>query len=238
MRFSLLGIPVSVRPAFWLVGVLLGAPRDFSPDQLTRLGVWMVILFVSILVHELGHAFAMRAVGRTPRIELWGMGGLTHWGDGPRVSGWKRAGVSVAGPFAGFALAVPIVIAWVAAGPADGTLAHEAIWMGLWINVGWGALNLLPILPLDGGHVMEVALAGTLGARGPRIARYVSIALAVGVAVLALQYDGMQFAALLAFFFAFQNVRQLGAPATDGAIPARAEIDPELARALDEAWSA
>lgn len=237
MRFSLLGVPVSVRPAFWLVGLLFGAPLARGEDAMMRVAMWMGILFVSILVHELGHAFAMRAVGRTPSIELWGMGGLTRWGDGPRVSGWKRAAVSLAGPCAGFALAVPIVLAAIFAPPAEGSVAAQAIELGLLVNVGWGALNLLPILPLDGGHVMEVALAGMAGDRGLRLARFVSIGFAVGAAGLALYFE-MPIAAFLAFFFGMQSVRQLGAPPTDAAIPARAPIDPEVDRALTAAWEA
>lgn len=237
MRFSLFGIPVEVRPTFWLIVALLGLPSSWDRDGVAQLVTWVAIVFVSVLVHELGHALAMRRLGRTPRIELWQLGGLTHWGEGPRVAGWKRAAVSLAGPFAGFALAMPFVIASASGRVQDGTLAAEVVEQALWVNVGWGLVNLLPILPLDGGHVMEVALGGIAGERGPRLAVVLSIAFAVGAAALAMAYQ-MPWAAFLAFFAGMQNVSRLRGPVSDASIPARATIDPGIASALDEAWSA
>jgi len=179
----------------------------------------------------------MRSVGRTPSIELWGMGGLTHWGEGPQVSGWKNAAVSLAGPLAGFAVAVPFVIAWFADLAPSGSLASEVLDMVLWVNVGWGVLNLLPILPLDGGHVMEVAVIGAFGKRGHRLARLGSIVVAGIAAAAAISY-GMEWAAFLAFLAGMQSFRELGAPPRDATIPATPKPQPELERAIDEAWDA
>ncbi|UJR86316.1 site-2 protease family protein [Sandaracinus amylolyticus] len=237
MRFSLFGVPVHVRPTFWLVALMLASPRHLQEGEWAHVASWIAIVFVSVLVHELGHAWAMRALGRAPRIELWAMGGLTHWGEGPRISGWKRAVVSLAGPTAGFALALPIAIAarWGTFEP--GSLEQDAIEQALWVNLGWGALNLLPILPLDGGHVMEVTLTSMFGPRGPRFARYASIALSAIAAVVAMTYSvpGLAFIAL---FAGMQSMRALGAPEGDGSIPARAPIDPAIERAIEDAWDA
>ncbi|WP_157069816.1 site-2 protease family protein [Sandaracinus amylolyticus] len=236
MRFSLFGVPVLVRPAFWMVAALLASPY-LQAGEWPLVATWVAIVLVSVLVHELGHAWAMRALGRSPRIELWAMGGLTHWGEGPRISGWKRAVVSLAGPTAGFALALPIAIAarWGAFEP--GSLAHTAVDQALLVNLFYGALNLLPILPLDGGHVMEVALTSIFGAQGPRLARYASIALAVIAALVAMtcSVPGLAFIAL---FAGLHSMRALGAPEGDGSIPARAPIDPAVERAIEDAWDA
>lgn len=243
MRFSLFGFPVVVQPMFWLVTLMLSPPRDFGADALTRFAIWVAIVFVSILVHELGHAFAMRAFGRSPSIALVGMGGLTHWGEGPQVSPWRRAIVSLAGPFAGFALAVPVVIAWLSGVAPPESLAEEAIVQAVRVNVIWGALNLLPILPFDGGHVMEVAVIGATGpARGAKIARVLSIAAAATAIVFAMRYD-QTWGALLAFMAGLQSFRELTMPlgGRDGSVPEARKapaIAPEIERAIESSWSA
>ena len=56
----------------------------------------------------------------------------------------------------------------------------------IWINVGWSILNLIPVLPLDGGQVfLDVCDIGT-GGRGRRAAEIVSVVVAGVLAVLAI----------------------------------------------------
>ncbi len=238
MAFTLFGIPVRVRPAFWLVTFLIAAPRSLVASELVRLACWVAVVFVSILAHELGHAFAMRAFGRTASIELVGMGGLTSWGEGPAVTPGRRALVSLAGPCAGFALAAPVIALLALYGaPAAGSTLESLAQSWLWVNVGWGLLNLLPIWPLDGGHVLEVALMSALGERGGRVVHVVSIAVA-GLAIAAALHFEMTLAALLAGLFLFTNVQALRGPArTSAAIPARATVAPEIADARASAWA-
>ncbi len=115
--FRLLQIPVRVHPWFWVVAVLLGDLRG-PPVELL---VWVAIVFVSILVHELGHALAMRAYGLRPRIVLYAFGGYAT--DAPESWSW-RVGTSrygrlaplqqihilFAGPGAGFLLAAGTLV--------------------------------------------------------------------------------------------------------------------------------
>ena len=65
---------------------------------------WVVAVFLSVLVHEMGHALAIRALGVQPWITLYGMGGLTSHRGG-RLPPKTQILVSLAGPAAGFALA-------------------------------------------------------------------------------------------------------------------------------------
>lgn len=243
MRFSLFGFPVIVQPMFWLVTLMLSPPADFGRDALARFAIWVAIVFVSVLVHELGHAFAMRAFGRSPSIALVGMGGLTHWGEGPRVSPQRRALVSLAGPGAGFALAVPIVILWIAKVAPEGSLGAYAIEQAFFVNVIWGLLNLLPILPLDGGHVMEVVVIGATGAaRGAKIARGISLAACAGAFVLALSY-GYEWGAVMAFILGLSSARELAMPhgGRDGSMPESKKplpLDPSIESAIEASWAA
>jgi stage IV sporulation protein FB len=70
---TLVGVPIRVHPLFWILAVFVGG---FTPDPV-RLLIWVAAVFVSILIHELGHALAMRRFGQPSRIVLHLMGGLT-----------------------------------------------------------------------------------------------------------------------------------------------------------------
>src|SRR5437763_3383965 len=76
VNFDLLGFPVRIHPLFWLVGGLLGLSATGEQDKGIQLLVWFFALFVSILVHELGHALTIRRFGREAHIVLYSMGGL------------------------------------------------------------------------------------------------------------------------------------------------------------------
>ncbi len=75
MRFRILGFPVHVQPFFLLVAALLGGMRN----DLTLILIWVAVVFVSVLAHELGHALVARAYGQQPSILLYSMGGLTSF---------------------------------------------------------------------------------------------------------------------------------------------------------------
>ncbi|MBK6647729.1 MAG: hypothetical protein IPG44_18635 [Anaerolineales bacterium] len=59
LQFSIAGIPVRVHPLFWVIALLLGSNSGHS----LMVVVWIIVVFISILIHELGHAFAFRRYG-------------------------------------------------------------------------------------------------------------------------------------------------------------------------------
>lgn len=184
-RLRLFGTPIEVKPSFFIVAVLLSMPSGFTVDELLRVGAWVLVVTFSILWHELGHAAAMRAFGHQARIELYSLGGLTRWDDGADPRPLQRAVVSLAGPLAGLAVGGLVLLSarWLppAPGTAWGTLSSYL----LWVNVAWGAVNLVPLLPLDGGHVMAAALDAATKGRGRLASQVVSIAVAIGLCVAA-----------------------------------------------------
>lgn len=158
-RFQALGVPVTVSP--WFLIVVL-----FGLDYL-RLGVdffliYVIVVFVSVLVHELGHAFAMRRFEQQPQILLQGYIGLTY-GSAPYRTRREDILTSLAGPFTQILLlGVP---AWAIGHAFDlyGRLFF-LVYITKWVSLLWGFINLLPVLPLDGGHVAQ-ALWGRPAAR-------------------------------------------------------------------------
>ncbi|MGE0785124.1 MAG: site-2 protease family protein [Sandaracinaceae bacterium] len=181
------GFPLRISPMFWLVSVMLGMPAnatEYSRELFVQVSVWVVIVFVSVLWHELGHAFAMKRYGYAPTIELYGMGGRTAWGEGPpNPSAWKRVVVSVAGPGAGFILGGIVAGIRAAAGPIANPALGEALENLMWVNLGWGALNLIPMLPWDGGLALWGLLDLATKGRGRKPAAIFTIVLAVGLGI-------------------------------------------------------
>src|SRR6185369_16248647 len=96
---KIFGIPIKIDPSFLIVCALLAYSRLSQPELLVE---WLIVILVSIIIHELGHALMVRLFGMTPQIMLYSMGGLTSWQDDKRVSPPKHIAISLAGPFAGF----------------------------------------------------------------------------------------------------------------------------------------
>ena len=204
LRFRLLGFPVSVDPSFFLLAIFLGlGGRDFR-----LVAVWVGVVFVSILLHELGHAVAGRAFGLEPRIHLYSMGGLTSWRSARSLPHNRNIVISLAGPAAGFAMGLFILWLRSALPVRDSLLLWVAVQDLLWVNVGWGLVNLLPILPLDGGNVMRSVVQAYRGDHDERTPRLVSIVTGALICLFAL-WARVFWGAFLAGLFTFMNVAAL-----------------------------
>lgn len=122
VNFQIFGFPVRIHPLFWVVGLVLGYRGDADPIWLLTC---LVAVFVSILIHELGHAFLIRRFGRPAHIVLYGMGGLAIEGHDTPHSAWSSFSfepprrsrtpteqiiISFAGPAAGFIFAAIIIL--------------------------------------------------------------------------------------------------------------------------------
>jgi Zn-dependent protease len=206
MRFRLGKIPVVVQPTFFVMVALLGVG---GLDLRTGVA-WVAIVFVSVMLHELGHATAGLIFGLEPRIELHGMGGTTAWSTPRTLNTAQRVTISLAGPCAGFAVwAVVRLLGGAFPGFGAGFVYGSLVKVNLW----WGLLNLIPMLPLDGGNVMTHLLNGFTGGRGERPARIVSIAvagLALPAALLFTEgWASGAWLAMLALLFASTNWRGL-----------------------------
>jgi Zn-dependent protease len=176
LRFNLGRIPVVVEPMFWVMTVLLGLGFKDEPRLLV---CWMAVVFVSILVHELGHALMALALGSSgASIRLYSFGGLCyHQGLGR----WRDVAISFAGPLAGFLFAGALYLArpYLPLHGFPGVYIYRFL---MYVNVYWGLMNLLPVHPLDGGNMV----VGILGPTRYRMALGLGVFTAIAVVAYAL----------------------------------------------------
>ena len=225
LRFRLLGIPARVHPLFWLTSALLGGITRESID-LPAVLTWIGCLFVSILIHEYGHALMDKRFHGEPSVLLYGLGGLCY-PSGHETPGQKLA-VLLAGPGAGF-LFCGIVFAATSLLFGISSSEHLAVavrslglnpnrvdflsalsrlpsetgieiyWNLVRINLMWGLVNLLPIYPLDGGQSAQVIWKLRDRREGARRSHILSLVTAgiLGVVAFCLNRDDF----FLPFFF-------------------------------------
>ena len=223
LSFRLFGIPVRVHPLFWVftafMGSNLGDPK--------RVLMWVLAAFVAILIHELGHALVVIHFGWRPWITLYGMGGLASYQPTHHDSR-KQIMISFAGPGAGFLLALFVVCCF---DLLEGQVWFHMGWpylvsVGVWsdrlpvlvnfwandvlqLSVYWGLLNLLPIIPLDGGKICQELLR--LYGRGntTALAYQISMVMAGLMAVYFIIYLDNKFTAMFFAMMAFQSYQML-----------------------------
>ena len=229
--FSVAGIPVRVHPLFWVVGIIMGA----SAGSVTGIALWTGAIFVSILIHELGHAVVMRWYGEVPRISLYFGGGLAISG-GDKVS-WGNKGkferttseqiiISFAGPAAGFILAGLIIgLVYLNGGkliipegrylpqPAFPFNIDEKLWYLIFylllINTFWGLVNLVPVYPLDGGQISRAVFTHVNPSDGIRQSLWVSVFAGALVAFAGVVLFRQPFITILFALLAFSSFQSL-----------------------------
>jgi Zn-dependent protease len=229
---------VSVAPSFLIAAVILG-----YSDDLPAVVSWVVVVFVSVLVHELGHALVGKALGGRPEIQLEGFGGVTFPRLAAPATPSRQIVLSLAGPFAGLLLGAAAVAVKAVIVPEPGSLSALLIRQFQFTSVAWAVLNLLPVLPLDGGQVLLAVLEGLRKRPSVRAASLISGLVAAAAAVAAWVLFGQQFAAIWLALMAVQNfarARSVPVPAAagpgralghDAAPDEHADVDRELARA-------
>ena len=215
LRFSILGIPVRVHPMFWLIGLLLVS----ATPELSLVVIWVGCLFVSILVHELGHALAARSYGWPPDIVLHGFGGFARYSPGHGYTRKRAIWIAFAGPLAGFGLYAVVQCAhlWLLAGRAEeqpwainllnsnaGVGVLFAIRQLTFINLFWGLVNLMPVFPLDGGRICFELCNGRGSYSGQTRAYQIGM-MAAGLMALYFANLEMYLAALMFGSLAYQN---------------------------------
>lgn len=194
-------LSLSIHPFFWLFAGLIGWLLSFSVIGTLS---WVIVILVSVLIHELGHALTALACGQEAAIRLEMFGGVTMR-RGPKLSLWKDFLITLDGPLAGLLLAG---LSWVllryVANP--NSVLHSTLQMFLFVNIFWTIVNLIPILPLDGGHLLRIILEVFVGYRATSLALLIGLVLGVLVAILSF-VKGYLILGMLFMILAFECYR-------------------------------
>ena len=175
--FTVRGIPVDIN-ASWLIAFAIiswtfsvsafpGMFRLWSTEQYWLAGiVTTLLLFASVLAHELGHSFVAMSQGLKVRgITLLLFGGVSRIeGDATRPR--NEFFIAFAGPMVSLAIGAVLVGWWIVFGPERQlhiTPLHGVLFFTGWMNIIVGVFNLLPGYPMDGGRVLRSAVWGFTG---------------------------------------------------------------------------
>ena len=208
IQFSLFGIPISIQPFFWVTMALLGGAfrsDTQTSDGLLRLGLFMIAGFISILIHELGHALTIKAFKLRPSITLQAFGGFASYPAGILTRPQSFL-VTAGGPAIQLLLALGAFLLLDVPGIRENVNTSYFVWKLFLVSLFWALLNLLPILPLDGGQLVNAIL----GPARIRITLWITIIAAIGAGLLLYRFTGPLFLIFLGMFAfqAFQALRE------------------------------
>ena len=210
---KLFGVPIRLHFTFvlLLVFLLFIGVGDRQSGPMTAL--YILALFASVLLHEVGHTLVMRKYGiRTLEIVMYPIGGVSRPERQPAAR--EELWIALAGPMVNLLVAV-VLVAWVAAHqgfqairelaqPTDANLA-ERIALG---NILLCVFNLLPAYPMDGGRILRSFLAlHRSEEEATRIAAGAGQSLAFLMGLAGLLYGNymLVFVALFVYLGAFQE---------------------------------
>jgi Zn-dependent protease len=187
-RLRILGFPTQIRPGFIvfiaLVVLLYGG----------TLGLWVgASLAVFTLIHELGHAIAARASGCVASISLNFMMAYAAYEPTRPLSWRQRVGIALAGSSAQVLIGTIVLVA-MGVNPFDydavtNSEASAAIW---WSAIILGLINLVPLMPLDGGAVVSTILEHLFPARGRWMMLRASVAITASLVFFAFVTDSLR----------------------------------------------
>jgi Zn-dependent protease len=165
-------LQIRVALAFFLLASAPGIAGGAS-----RMALCAAIVFGAVLAHELGHALCAILWGSRAAIVLHVLG--AHTTIEPRLSRGREVAAALAGPAVSLAVGLSFAQMHLAF-PARSWLTIAA-----WVNLSWGALNFLPVLPFDGGRALLTLVGEQRRSTALLISGTVALAIAVeGLLVL------------------------------------------------------
>ena len=207
IQFSLFNIPIRVELWFWLTLAFIGGVlRVDSKEAFFLLLLFIIAGFISILVHELGHALTAKAFGKRVEIVLQAFGGYAAYSGGAPLGRLRTFLVTAAGPALQIVLGV-VVYLFAKSFPGMSFEATYFVKVLYAISFIWALLNLLPVLPLDGGRLLQTIL----GPSRIKITLLISMAIAVGVGALYFMNTGDILLPIFMGMFAYQAFQALKA---------------------------
>lgn len=204
MTFKLFNIPVYIHPSFWIFLLFFAdVLRQPNFDSLILAGIF----FVSLLVHEMGHALTARFFGAKPAVILEAFGGYAQYNN-YGISPKRQFLITLNGPLFE-SLLILVSYYFLMSGIFDKSYyATLTLYLMMKVNIIWVLLNLIPIKPLDGGNLLRYILLDKFGYRSERITNIIGLVIAC-IAIPYLFLIGLYFFSVLLCIFAFRNYQEL-----------------------------
>jgi Zn-dependent protease len=201
IHFSILGIPVRVEPWFWVTMAFIGGGLGASNSiDIILVLVFIFAGFLSILIHELGHAVMIRKYGLPTTITLQAFGGYAAYPAG-RLSRQQSFIVTAAGPGLQFVFGILLIVLARYLRIPEGSLFFPFLRDLIWVSIAWSVLNCLPVYPMDGGQM----LAAVLGPQRQRYVHLISSIVALVIGLAGYLFLGTILLPIFMALFAWQN---------------------------------
>jgi Zn-dependent protease/CBS domain-containing protein len=199
------GIDVRIHATFFL---LLGFVAYFAGHRagaswgLNAVLIWLLV-FLCVLLHELGHALAAKAYGiPTVDITLYPIGGVARMERMPEKPAQELV-VAIAGPLVNVVIIIVLGVVLFATGGLDLNAIvtdPNLLQILFWTNIVMVVFNLIPAFPLDGGRVLRALLATRMEyAQATRVAAGIGQGLALALGIFA-AFTGQILLILIAIF--------------------------------------
>ncbi len=211
--FKLFGFTINIHYFFWILCLLAALNNNLNfKTQFGWIAFTILILIVtlSVLWHELGHAFYRKKYGAPySEITLFGMGGACR-GPG-EFTNRQQIIIAGAGPFFNLMLlaifyGAKLLIASGALNPSPelAPYLNETIRFGILANTVWAIFMLLPILPLDGGRIFT----GLISRKHRKLVPVLSVILSVLIVAIGAITERYP-TSIIFGFIAFENWRMI-----------------------------
>lgn len=198
--FSIFGFPTRVRPGFALFLLLLVLMYP------APLGLWVALAMGGFtLIHELGHALAARRSGCSASISLDFMVAFAAYSSQKELSWRSKIFITISGPALQIGSALLVLLA-MGINPFDrndisSSSASAAVW---WAGIALGLLNLVPLLPLDGGAIVGFVAERFAPGKGRTAVLHISFGITIGLAVLMMMSKSFELLPLFVFMLMMQ----------------------------------
>lgn len=192
-------IPVTIHPLFWLLAAFIGW---FYTQTFSGMLIWVGIIFFSVLIHEFGHALTAIAFRQKAQIQLVALGGLTSF-EGPKLRFWQQFLIAFNGPLFGFFL-FGFTTLLLQLDLSNFPLLFKILKSTQMANLFWTIINLLPVLPLDGGQLLRITLEAAFGLKGFKAALLSGAVIAALFSFYFFTVQAFLIGAIF-FLFAFQS---------------------------------
>jgi len=196
---SIVGIRIEMHILLPIVAIF------WNLDNLAMIPVFLIVVFGSVLLHELGHALAAKRVGGDARrIILWPLGGLAECSvpENPRA----HFITAVAGPLVSLALGVTsfLMVQFMFPARISGSLSIVEIMIisVMYMNAMLFLFNLIPAYPMDGGRIIRSILWPLIGyAKAAQVAFKLAMICSIGMGIWAVHTGHLMLLLIAAYIF-------------------------------------